>query len=81
MAKRIKPPSARRIAEEAGEALLEKYEEEGLTVYRAEYPVGNSGNTIIEEGWLERTLLPNGKVLVQHKKLKNVSREWAEENE
>lgn len=77
MANPILPPSARRIAEESGGTLLEEYENYGLTCYRSERELP-SGNIIVEEGWIETKVLPNGKVIHITRKHKDVTRETAE---
>ena len=80
MAKPILPPDAARVAQDAGPVIQQEYEDVGLTCYRVEIPAGDSGNTIVEEGYIERIELPTGKVLFQHRRTRTVTREWAENN-
>ena len=77
MSNPILPPSASRIAQETGGTLLEQYTNHGLTCYRTEWELPN-GIIMVEEGWIETKILPNGKAIHIAHKHKDITREQAE---
>ena len=76
----VKPPNCKRIAEEAGQVVKDKYEASGLTAYRRVEEVGNSGTYVVKEGYVRRTELPNGKVLMQEIPTGTKPLDWAKNN-
>lgn len=77
---RILPPSSARIAEEVGQSLKQRYDEDGLTTYREIYTTPG-GVEFVEEGWIEERELPNGNILRIKRKHKVISVEHAEQHE
>jgi hypothetical protein len=79
MGKPILPPSAARIAQEAGPVIAGKYKDEGLTCYREEIQVGV--NTMVREGYIKVQDVGGGRKLYIKVMTKVITRREAEDNE
>lgn len=77
--KPLKPIDARSIAEAHSPELLAEYLDHGLSCYREEFELGTTGNSMVTEGYLQATELPNGKVFYTRKQVRTFPRKQIEE--
>lgn len=79
MSNRILPPSASRIADDAGPVIRKLYDDEGLVCYREEIEVG--ATIMVREGYVKRQEIGGGRILYIKVMTKLITRREAEENE
>ena len=77
LTQKIQPPSAERIAYEAGPVIYEQYLDSGLLCFRTELPPTQSGQVLVEEGYMLPTVLPNGVQLHERVVTKTITKEEA----
>jgi hypothetical protein len=75
----IKPPDSGRIAAQVSSSVKTQYDTIGLTTFREEYEAGASGQILVSEGYIEETILPNGKVITKKIVTRSLTVQEAEE--
>ena len=73
----LQPARIEDILSRAPAYVRELYEKEGLSLYREVIDVPHSECVLVEEGYVERERLPNGKYLTRKKRVRLLSIEDA----
>jgi len=70
--------NAAKIAEKAGGAIKDQYDNKGLVCYREEFELTPGGQVMVREGYIRYEELPNGSTIASKVTTAIITREQAE---